>query len=102
MMYYNVTVQVESDIEQDWLDWMQDIHIPEVMATGIFSSCSMCRLVSESVPGTTFVMQYQCPDLQTLEQYQQRYAPALQKAHNDRYQGKFVAFRTIMTRLHEW
>ena len=38
MIIYNVTVSVEESIKKDWLTWMQDVHIPEVMATGIFQN----------------------------------------------------------------
>ena len=32
MIVYNVTVSVDENITSDWLAWMKDEHIPEVMA----------------------------------------------------------------------
>jgi len=36
MIMYNVTVMVEESLSNDWLDWMNQTHIPDVMATGFF------------------------------------------------------------------
>jgi len=40
MIMYNVTVMVEEDLATAWLDWMNQTHIPEVMATGFFCFAS--------------------------------------------------------------
>ena len=36
MIIYNVTCNVENEILKDWLQWMVEIHIPDVMQTGFF------------------------------------------------------------------
>ena len=33
---YNVTVSVDEDAHHEWLEWMQEVHIPDVMKTGSF------------------------------------------------------------------
>ncbi|MCE3229382.1 MAG: hypothetical protein K0S32_3933, partial [Bacteroidetes bacterium] len=33
MFIYNVTVNISNDIHTDWLKWMKEIHIPDVMKT---------------------------------------------------------------------
>ena len=38
MLVYNVTVKVNTDIHEEWLEWMKKTHIPEVLATGYFSN----------------------------------------------------------------
>ena len=46
MIIYNVTVSlVDQSIHQDWLKWMKEIHIPEVMDTGFFLDNKICRLL---------------------------------------------------------
>ena len=45
MIIYNVTVSlVDQNIHQDWLKWMKEIHIPEVMDT-VFLDNKICRLL---------------------------------------------------------
>jgi phosphoribosylamine-glycine ligase len=102
MIIYNVTVNIEESIEQEWLQWMKDTHIPDVMKTGMFLSSKMTHvLVEEQMGGKTYSIQYTCENKETLDEYEQNYAPALQKDHNDKYQGKFVAFRTLLEVIHE-
>ena len=54
MIIYNVTVSIDQSIHEDWLQWMKEIHIPEVMETGFFLENKVCRLmVSFSVNSKT-------------------------------------------------
>jgi len=102
MIIYNVTVNIEESVEQEWLQWMKDTHIPDVMKTGMFLSSKMTHvLVEDQMGGKTYSIQYTCENKETLDEYEQKYAPALQKDHNDKYQGKFVAFRTLLEVIHE-
>lgn len=99
---YNVTVKVDLDITEDWLTWMQETHIPDVMKTNCFNSVKLNRLLylNES-DGLTYAVQYITPDLKTFDTYQKNHAPALQKEHIERYGEKAVAFRTLMEILFE-
>jgi hypothetical protein len=96
MYIYNVTVNIDDSVHDEWLNWMQRTHIPDVLNTGLFESCRFCRVMVDEESGTTYSIQYLVKDLETLQLYQQMYAPALQKEHTERYEGKFVAFRTIL------
>ena len=91
MIIYSVTVSVEKGIHEDWLSWMKETHIPDVMSTGYFTA--------EGEEGITYNIQYHCPSMIDLEEYQQKHAPALQKEHTDRYQNQFVAFRSLLEKV---
>ena len=32
MIVYNVTVNIETEVESDWLSWMKQTHIPEAVS----------------------------------------------------------------------
>lgn len=96
MIVYNVTVSLDESIHSDWLDWMKKTHIPDVLATGCFLENKMLRMLNEENDGITYAIQYVCPDMETYERYQKEFAPALQQHYNDRYAGKFAAFRTVL------
>ena len=102
MIIYNVTVSVEESIKADWLTWMQDVHIPEVMATGIFSKSQINRVMVQGDSGNTFAIAYTCNSMKDLHKYQVKFAPELQKKHVARYGEKAVAFRTLMEVLKEY
>lgn len=97
MLVYNVTVTIDLDIHEDWARWMRETHIPDVMATGMFLSYRMCRLLGhEHQDSEIYTMQYLLKDPAHLYRYQEEFAPELQRQHNSRYGGKFAAFRTVM------
>ena len=97
MIIYNVTINIEESISQEWLYWMQKIHIPEVMKTGMFVSAMMTRImVEEQMGGITYSIQYLCESKSKLDEYQVQFAPKLQQKHIQKFQGKFVVFRTLL------
>ena len=98
MIVYSVTVNIEDEVHDDWLQWMKETHIPDVMNTGFFSNYRILKVIShqEEKDGTTYNIQYDCVSMADLHKYQVQHAPKLQKEHNDLYENKFVAFRTLL------
>lgn len=98
MVLYNVTVNIDDDVEQDWINWMKNEHIPEVMQTGYFEEYRMMRMLSESADetGNTYAIQYMANTLAELETYLEKAAPKLQKQSIIRYGTKMAAFRTVL------
>lgn len=97
MLLYNVTIKIDSGLAEDWLQWMNTRHIPDVLKTGHFLECRLSRLkeVDES-EGITYSIQYLARSKEAFDQYQEQDAPELQQEHAERYKDNFVAFRTIM------
>jgi hypothetical protein len=100
MILYNVTINLDENIHQEWLDWMKNKHIPDVMNTGCFIESKICRIHSDD-EGVTFAVQYLCESMSTYESYRDHFAQALQQEHIDKFQGKFAAFRTILEIVHQ-
>ncbi len=98
MVLYNVTVSVEENVENDWLMWMKDTHVPEVMATGYFLRSRIMRLLNErpDATGITYAIQYELENIGQLDIYLAEAAPALQKKHMDLFGEKTMAFRTVL------
>ena len=102
MIIYNVTVSVEKSVKEDWLKWMQEVHIPEVMATGVFLQSQINRVMVQGDSDNTFAIAYTCDSMKNLHQYQVNFAPELQQKHVARYGDKAVAFRTLMEVIQEY
>ncbi len=96
MILYNVTVNIDESIHDEWLQWMKDTHIPDVMSTGLFLESRICRIHAEEEGGCAYAIAYLCESMAVYEQYQTLFAPKLQREHALKYQGKFAAFRTIL------
>ena len=102
MIIYNVTCNVEHSVSEDWQKWMKEIHIPEVMAAGIFTKAQINRVIAQEDSDKTYAIAYTCSTMKELHQYQIKFAPELQQKHVARYGDKAVAFRTIMQVIEEF
>jgi len=102
MIIYNVTVSIDDSIEKEWLKWMREKHIPEVMATGIFIKAQISRVITSEDSGHTFAIAYTCFSMKELHQYQIKFSTILQKKHREIFGGKAVVFRTLMEILDEF
>ena len=70
MVIYNVTTHVESSIEESWLNWMKEKHIPEMLATKKFKTAKIFKIINENDKGgVSYAAQYQCGNKISLEQY---------------------------------
>jgi hypothetical protein len=96
MFLYNVTVNIDEDVAEEWVQWMKETHMPEVLATGCFTESRLCRIIGESKGGKSYAAQYIFPNLSVYHQYQTNFAPALQAKTMEKFNGKFGAFRTVM------
>ena len=96
MIIYNVTVNIEDGVHDEWIQWMQTVHIPDVMSTGFFLENKICKILVHEEQGTSYSIQYTCANIKDYEEYQRDHAPRLQKQHADKYANKFVAFRTLL------
>ena len=95
MIIYNVTINVDESIHSAWLKWMQNKHINDVLATGLFTNAKMVRvLVEEEMGGTTYSVQYTTDSKETLEKYYQEDAAGFREEGQKLFGDKMLAFRT--------
>ena len=96
MIIYNITVNVENDIRDEWLQWMKTVHIPNVMKTKYFIENMICKVLVDEEQGTTYSIQYTCDSVRDYEEYKKLHASRLQKEVADKYGQKQVSFRTLL------
>jgi hypothetical protein len=96
MIIYNVTIKVEHSIADEWLEWMKTVHIPDVMLTGLFLEHHIFKVLVDEADGVTYSIQYLCENMELYEKYNTEHAPALQAETQKKYNGRFVAFRTLL------
>jgi hypothetical protein len=101
MIIYNVTIQIEENAELAWLQWMQDSHIPDMMATGCFTRVAMLRLLlqeGETAEGT-YAIQYFSNSMEDYERYLRGHASEMRNRTLAAWGNRFVAFRTVLEEL---
>ncbi|MCM4161139.1 DUF4286 family protein [Antarcticibacterium flavum] len=101
MYIYNVTTNIQEDIHEEWLEWMQNEHIPEMLLTKKFTKALMSRVVvKEPMGGITYSVQYTCINKEMLEKYYEEDAAQL-RSRSKAFEGKMVAFRTELEVVNE-
>ncbi|MCW5518993.1 DUF4286 family protein [Aureitalea sp. L0-47] len=94
MYIYNVTINIDESVHDQWVDWMKKDHIPAMLDTGKFTKALMTRvMVEEEMGGFTYSVQYTTESRETLQRYYDEDASSL-RAQSQAFEGKFVAFRT--------
>ena len=97
MIIYNVTIRIENDAASDWLRWLIDEHVPEVINTGCFTDAKILRLLeTDESEGITYAIQYFTDNLQNYQQYLENFAAGLRQKSFEKWGNKFIAFRSLM------
>lgn len=96
MFIYNVTVNIEESVHDEWLQWMKSNHIPDVMNSGCFVENKIVRVLHVNDTGHTYSFQYTFKEMKDIEKYQKDFAPGLQADVKQKYGDKFTAFRTLL------
>lgn len=100
MFIYNVTIQINAQAEAPWKEWLVQVHIPEVMATGCFTGYRLLLLHDLThTDQPTYAVQYEAPDRDHYERYLNDHAQRLREASSDAWGTQFTAFRTLMELL---
>lgn len=102
MVVYNVTISIDATVAKDWLAWMCETHIPEVMDTGHFRDSKICRVHGEEEGGITYAVIYTAISEEDLSTYKAKHAPRLQAEHTEKFQGKFASFGTLLSVVQEF
>ena len=102
MIIYNVTINVDESIHDEWLSWIKE-HIPQVLATGKFSEAKLTKvLVEEDMGGVTYSIQYRAHSREALDNYYRDDAERLRQKGSTRFADKMLAFRTELEVIDEY
>jgi hypothetical protein len=97
MILYNVTVAVDKEIEQEWLIWMKNAHIPEVMETNQFESFKFFKVMNTEDPkSSSYSVQYFADGMNNIQMYMAAFAPELQQKALLKWPNRIAAFRTLL------
>ncbi len=97
MIIFNITIKISPEIQQHWLEWMKEVHVPEIMATGLFHDYRICRLLEQDdQDGPTYAVQYFSDTLENYQTYIQEHAASFNQKAFGQFGDRFVAFRTVM------
>lgn len=98
MILYNVTVTIDPQVEQEWIAWMKEVYIPEVMKTECFEEHKFLRLKTErpDIDGNTYAIQYFASDEDQIKFYMENYAMKLGRFHAEHFGTSAASFSTLL------
>jgi hypothetical protein len=97
MLLYNVTVGIDKDAEEEWLRYMKEKHIQDVLNTGLFVESKMYKVLHDQDDGTiSYSIQYFARSIEDVQQYLEVFAPVLIEQHRKKFEHKHIAFRTLL------
>lgn len=97
MYIYNVTIKLTWSIHEDWLKWMQEKHLNDVMATECFTRYQFVRLLDvDEEDGPTYAIQYYCDSKALYNLYIEKFAPQLRQDGTNLFGNQFIGFRSLM------
>ena len=97
MIIYNVTVKVEQQIAGEWLLWLLDEHIPDIMQTGCFVNYKVVRLLEvDESEGPTYAIQYAAESKADYNRYVEMYSSKIRNRSLQKWGEQFIAFRSVM------
>ena len=97
MIVYNVTIKVDLSIANEWLTWLQEEHVAEVLETGCFTDAKIMKLLEvDDSDGPTFAIQYFAENRSRYDLYIEKFAGLMRQKSFDKWGNKFIAFRSLM------
>jgi hypothetical protein len=92
-------MSVDLAIHDEWIVWMTNEHMPEVLATGKFVDVKMYRVLLEKEDSITYSIQYFAENLAQVQLYLAEDAHELQAKHRQKYADRVVSFRTVLEEI---
>jgi hypothetical protein len=100
MVLFSLTVNIDKEIENEWLDWMKQSFIPSLWLTGFFQEKRFLKLLNEEENGgCTYSLQLTLDKLETFQHFENNHLEDFRKMLYGKYSGRLVDFYTILEKV---
>ena len=97
MIIYNVTIKIQPAILQQWLIWLKEEHIPEILNTGCFTQSNILQLLeTDESEGPTYAIQFHAESKSDYNRYLELFSAGLRKKSYEKWGDQFIAFSSVM------
>ena len=97
MLIYNVTTKVQHSIHHEWLKWMKEEHIPDIINTGCFTHANILELLEvDTTEGPTYAIQYIAESKARYNLYIENFSAEMRQKAFNKWGDQFIAFRSVM------
>jgi hypothetical protein len=100
MVLFSLTVNIDNEIEQEWLEWMSQTFIPSLWLTGFFQEKRFLRLLGDQEQGgLTYSLQLTLDSLEKVREFEAHHLQDLRKVLYGKYAGRLVDFYTVLEKV---
>ena len=97
MIIYNITTKVHSAIANEWLQWLKEFHVKEILNTGCFTNFKIVKLLEiDEEEGPTYALQLYAESKAIYNQYVEKFAGKMRQQAFDKWGNKFISIRSVM------
>lgn len=96
MLLYNTTYHVEEEVEKNFLIWLNEVYIEEVLQSGKLKSPRLCRVLSHHDTGSCYSLQWEVEDSTVLHHWHLSQGVKLNGQLLQIFKDKVVGIPTLM------
>ena len=94
MYIYNITFNVEPEIEKEWLDYIKQQFIPKMLKSGLLNKSITSKIKVDEAQGTSYSIQFMADNQEKLKTFiKEELYPILNELHL-KFSPKMVYFAT--------
>jgi hypothetical protein len=69
-MILNITFSVDKEVSEDWITWMKDKHIPDLLIKGVFTEAKILKVLNhEDEHSFSYAVQYFWGTTKAIDEY---------------------------------
>ena len=97
MLIFNITFLVTDKVADRWMQWVNDTHIPALLASGYFTEPRLAKVLSNhGQDGTSYAVQYQINDMQSLEAWNRKFGVKMERDCAFAFGEEVLLFTTVL------
>lgn len=99
MGIYEVSIRIKKSIEEDWLGWMKEVHMKEVVSSGYFTQYELFKVIIPNAASdeVNYQIHYRFEKIEDYYEYAEKISPDLQRKHAEKFKENFSASRSILS-----
>lgn len=101
MVIYNITYSVAKNINEQWLNWMKETHIREIIETGLYVKYQMVKLLdTDEDESTTYAIQFYAQTKGKHLEYIREHEVSFKLKSSRQWGNEVLGFGTLMEIVH--
>lgn len=96
MLIYNTTFQVDDEIHDNFIIWIKESYIPQVMEHGTLKAPRICKVLSHREEGSSYSLQWEVESSGLLHRWHMEQGLKLNEELTKIFANKVIGFPTLM------